>query len=283
MTQLLGAFRSASPGSRAFIRYLVELTAVIIHQIAVEIFKLEKDSHTRFDHITHWRPPSPKEGFPASWHVTCPTLLRHSWYRLRNQYPNGVADVAGYWAESRIFGGVVLFDRLDITGLPDAGPDSVWIHPNRQEETYRIVKLNEDQHQALVEFLLSDTPDLNLLPLSMSMDNLTREDPEEAPEITGIYRDVWERRGLGDGEFDRRSRDVHSGGDYPSRQDWYRSSSRAVQRKYDLQEKLRVECEAEDSKKIGVVNDEVGEGNDDQSALGGTDAKYSRDRSLKEL
>lgn len=26
-------------------------------------------------------------------------------------YPNGWADVAGYWAEHHIFGGVVLFDR----------------------------------------------------------------------------------------------------------------------------------------------------------------------------
>lgn len=26
-------------------------------------------------------------------------------------YPNGLADVVGYWAEYRIFGGIVLFDR----------------------------------------------------------------------------------------------------------------------------------------------------------------------------
>jgi hypothetical protein len=30
-----------------------------------------------------------------------------------DQYPDGLADVAGYWAEDRIFGGVVLFDRGD--------------------------------------------------------------------------------------------------------------------------------------------------------------------------
>lgn len=27
------------------------------------------------------------------------------------QYPDGNADVAGYWAEDQIFGGIVLFDR----------------------------------------------------------------------------------------------------------------------------------------------------------------------------
>lgn len=28
-----------------------------------------------------------------------------------DRYPNGLADVVGYWAEHHIFGGVVLFDR----------------------------------------------------------------------------------------------------------------------------------------------------------------------------
>jgi hypothetical protein len=28
-----------------------------------------------------------------------------------NQYPDGLADVAAYWAEDQIFGGIVLFDR----------------------------------------------------------------------------------------------------------------------------------------------------------------------------
>ena len=27
------------------------------------------------------------------------------------RYPNGLADVVGYWAESQIFGNIVLFDR----------------------------------------------------------------------------------------------------------------------------------------------------------------------------
>lgn len=35
----------------------------------------------------------------------------HKNYRDFEQYPNGVADIVGYWAEAQIFGGVVLFDR----------------------------------------------------------------------------------------------------------------------------------------------------------------------------
>jgi hypothetical protein len=39
------------------------------------------------------------------------TLFCHSWYRDYDQYPNGIAGSVGYWAEARILGGVVLFDR----------------------------------------------------------------------------------------------------------------------------------------------------------------------------
>jgi hypothetical protein len=40
-------------------------------------------------------------------------LFFHVDYMDHRQYPNGLADMAGYWAEDRIFGGVVLFDRGD--------------------------------------------------------------------------------------------------------------------------------------------------------------------------
>lgn len=35
----------------------------------------------------------------------------HPVYQDAENYPRGFADIAGYWAESKIFGGVVLFDR----------------------------------------------------------------------------------------------------------------------------------------------------------------------------
>lgn len=42
-------------------------------------------------------------------------LLRYS---KAEQYPEGAADMVGYWAEDRIFGGVVLFGRgKDGTGV----------------------------------------------------------------------------------------------------------------------------------------------------------------------
>lgn len=41
------------------------------------------------------------------------SLFFHPSYRYHEQYPFGTADMAGYWAEDRIFGGVVLFDRTE--------------------------------------------------------------------------------------------------------------------------------------------------------------------------
>jgi hypothetical protein len=39
------------------------------------------------------------------------TAFWHWGYVDFDQYPNGVADIVGYWAEANIFGGVVVFDR----------------------------------------------------------------------------------------------------------------------------------------------------------------------------
>lgn len=40
-----------------------------------------------------------------------PTAFSNRIYVAIEQYPNGVADAVGYWAEARIFGGVVVFNR----------------------------------------------------------------------------------------------------------------------------------------------------------------------------
>lgn len=40
-----------------------------------------------------------------------PTLFCHGEYLDHQQYPHGLANVAGYWAEDRILGGIAVFDR----------------------------------------------------------------------------------------------------------------------------------------------------------------------------
>ena len=39
------------------------------------------------------------------------TLFCHPAYQHKEAYPDGIADMAGYWSENRILAGVVLFGR----------------------------------------------------------------------------------------------------------------------------------------------------------------------------
>lgn len=138
-----------------------------------------------------------------------PTLFKHTYYFDHKQYPDGVADMVGYWVESRILGGVILFDRKT-----EPASDAVFIHPDRDEVTYRICKVTAEQNISLVIFLLASLSGRDSLgcplPITPGAENIHRIDPEEPNSWTGVYRDPWERElhteELGDG----RSRDVWS-------------------------------------------------------------------------
>ena len=229
--KLISDFRSASPGSQAFNTRLVELTAVAIHDIAVQVFNLGLGAHAD-DGMATWVPPEDDiywDFYDGPW----PTLFRHHWYADYDQYPSGVADGVGFWAEARIFGGVILFDRRGDEGQPD----SIWFHSDHRDVTYRIYQLLDDQKIKLLEFLASDTPDLELLPIHGNESNATREDPEEPIENTGIFRHRWERKALGPDAVDGRLRDVWHPFDYPRRSDLDRAQDRAMERKYPPHER----------------------------------------------
>ena len=125
-----------------------------------------------------------------------PTLPLHDWYRSHDQYLSGFGDVVGYWAESRIFGGVVLFDRRDPQTCRYADPHSVWFHSDRREVTYCIYKLLDKQREQLLEFLGSESPDPAVLSILGHESNIRLEDPEGPIENTGIYRHGYEERKL---------------------------------------------------------------------------------------
>jgi hypothetical protein len=115
--QLIHDFQSAFPGSSEFNTRLIELVARAVHQLAVWLYRQDTSWHKN-DALGLWR-PSEESGrfyprtFPA-------TLLRHAWYCDYDQYPDGIADCVGYWAEARILGGVALFDRRNPGSVPDA-------------------------------------------------------------------------------------------------------------------------------------------------------------------
>lgn len=98
------------------------MTAVGIHQIAVSLFNLDKKLHNgEVEAIMSWQEPVQSQAWEdARGRIKIqelprapvyPTLLMNLYYLDHEQYPSGVADIAGYWAEDCIFGGVVLFDR----------------------------------------------------------------------------------------------------------------------------------------------------------------------------
>ena len=91
-----------------------------MHQIAALLYASGPGSDPDKDKdLKTWTAPKSD----AVWWYTFPnglpaTLFRHKWYCDYEQYPRGVADGVGYWAEGRIFGGVVLFDRREPVSAP---------------------------------------------------------------------------------------------------------------------------------------------------------------------
>ncbi|EFE29231.1 uncharacterized protein ARB_03914 [Trichophyton benhamiae CBS 112371] len=120
--KLAQAFQNAKPGSREFHLRLIEILAVLCHGIAVHLYQAydggfyqpePPDPITWHEELVpNMPPPPPRKALPAE--------LYHSSYGSWGQYPNGVADIVGYWVEYRLFGGVILFDRGE-TGF-EGGP-----------------------------------------------------------------------------------------------------------------------------------------------------------------
>lgn len=95
-------------GSKTFHLRLLELLAVSCHQIAVHLYRLDGVNHKHYDYqrwVDEPRDMSKWESYRD------PTPFCHMAYTDVDQYPDGAADTAGYWAEAKIFGGVLVFDR----------------------------------------------------------------------------------------------------------------------------------------------------------------------------
>ncbi|OTA98491.1 hypothetical protein M426DRAFT_17356 [Hypoxylon sp. CI-4A] len=205
--------------------WLLELTAVALHEISVYLFQKgdcvhdlhhTSESSQTIKYVTEWQRP-PDDWLPImSW----PTLFTHPGFTAVEQYPNSVADIVGYWAEDRILGGVTLFDHSRTWGADDE--PNIYFQSSRPKQTYRIYQLLDDQQQRLLDFLAlsikRDTSEPCPLPLSYSSDNTVRIDPNEAISVYKVYRDPWERVERRIPESRRqfiRDRDVLSASDHP--------------------------------------------------------------------
>ncbi|KAG8164489.1 hypothetical protein KVR01_006407 [Diaporthe batatas] len=207
---VLEQFQATDPGSHNFNLRLVETTVVAIHEIAIELFEDRNKSHNEEElrRVTLWRmdpiivnrydvppgealpPPSPQ-----------PTLFFHSRYLDYENYPAGLGDMAAYWAEDKIFGGVVLFDR----GESDTECKAVYLHSNSWDETVRVWKLLDHQMEALLGLFKAEKDSSDgsggggaqtscPLPLICERSSRLRFDDWDAMAVRHIYRDPWERK-----------------------------------------------------------------------------------------
>ncbi|KAK0742112.1 hypothetical protein B0T21DRAFT_360638 [Apiosordaria backusii] len=231
---VLNAFQQAAPGTKVFTTRLIELVAASLHQFGALLFQLDlclhKGGNEAIETIKKYKEPKPSwrtdirdedwNPAPCQW-----PFFHHPYYMDRDIYPEGNADIVGYWAEDRILGGVVVFDRqAEESKGPDSTysrpePPNVYFHPNRLKVTHRIAQLRDEQQQALIEFLLledtSKAASSSPLPILVDDKNTKRFNWEDSIMSHHIYRDIWERRPLNEEEMRRQKSRPRDQVDYP--------------------------------------------------------------------
>lgn len=242
----LRRYQATPAGSRASFLPLIKLVARAIHRVTVLLFQLDDTCH-KGESLIRQEPPYPfaddeRASVPQVGHPPIPFTLID--YCFPDQYPGGATDLAGYRAEDQIFGGVVVFERKELSdevrimalGMPQFFHSSsrltfpqyrgLWFHSHRQGVTRRLYALTENQETDLKAFLLAKQDNVQSqqvkcpLPILGTADNVRRVDAVIAIPEFNIYRDRWERKIEKDSfqEYLRTRRDVVNTLDYPSRQ-----------------------------------------------------------------
>ncbi|KAK4171154.1 hypothetical protein QBC36DRAFT_340533 [Triangularia setosa] len=231
---VLNAFQQAALGTKVFNIRLIELVAASLHQFGVLLFQLDLCLHKGGSEVIgamiKYKEPKPSwmtdirdedwNPAPAHW-----PYFHHPFYMDHEIYPEGKADIVGYWTEDRILGGIVVFDRrAEESNGPNSTyscpePPNAYFHPNRSKVTYRIAQLRDDQQQALVDFLLlknaSKAALSSPLPILVDHKNVRRANWEDSIIKHHIYRDIWERRPLNEEEMRRQKSRPQDQVDYP--------------------------------------------------------------------
>ncbi|POS70965.1 hypothetical protein DHEL01_v210642 [Diaporthe helianthi] len=135
--EVLKRYQDIPAGSRASKLPFIELVVVAVHRLAVIVHRegsLHKENDPTFDEgrlcCDRWDFRASPKYYPTPFCLTD--------YSDPAQYPDGVADLAGYWAENWIFGGVVVFSR----GESGTECNDVWLHPNKEDTTVRVWALS---------------------------------------------------------------------------------------------------------------------------------------------
>ncbi|KAK3997444.1 hypothetical protein QBC44DRAFT_354930 [Cladorrhinum sp. PSN332] len=196
-TQVLKDFLQATQGTKQFELRLIELLAVACHQIAVYLWNLDDGPH-KHQEYEEWRDSAQDRPLsdPSNWYrpYIAPVPFYHRRYVDFDQYPNGIADIVGYWAEARIFGGVVVFNR------GDSGTEckELYLHGHGRIGPKTLYPPTNQQYDALIHFLLADqaseAPTPCPIPILATDQNRWRYSAEDAMIKFNIFRDWYERK-----------------------------------------------------------------------------------------
>lgn len=87
---------------------------VACHQIGAYLYGLDKGTHPH-SFYAEWErqvTEEQRQGVESRKYAYYPEIaFAHQAYQNNKDYPQGFADVAGYWVEGQLFGGVIVFDR----------------------------------------------------------------------------------------------------------------------------------------------------------------------------
>ncbi|TPX21938.1 hypothetical protein DIZ76_015903 [Coccidioides immitis] len=169
--------RSAVQASSAdFQRGLLDLVVSMVHDLAVSIF--EELHRSKYQNTPHQGPER----------ALLPDF-RHPKYLQSYLYPHGPIELVGYWMETRLFGGVVVFEH----GNPLGEPGAPWIHFPYEG----IMRMSDKQLDAFTQlaFTISPVSDAaavsNLLPFKAEPD-AQYVDSFDAYKF-GLFRNCFER------------------------------------------------------------------------------------------
>ncbi|CAM1503228.1 Fc.00g080040.m01.CDS01 [Cosmosporella sp. VM-42] len=192
---LLRAYQNTKPNTEAFNLRLIELVVVACHHIGAYLYELDDGAHKHQVH-QDWREkelPNSNDGKHKRGYLLPHTAFFHRAYQYPDQYPRGLADVAGYWAEGKIFGGVVVFNR----GESEEECNEMWIHGAYIQGPTTLYPPTEEQFKALISFLLADPEHMeeppSPLPIHGTSANRPRWSPYDALAEYHIFRDRYER------------------------------------------------------------------------------------------
>ncbi len=139
MIQVAQNYQNALPGSREHRIRLLEIVAASVNALAGIVY-------ASYHRDTDIHPQEPREDHVNPFHGTDEFYVNfyHTDYLGYEDYPFGLLNVVGYWAEAELFGGVILFERKESGSEVELIPLTVG-------------ESNADEHQIINAFLHPQT------------------------------------------------------------------------------------------------------------------------------